>query len=784
MDVVGSITTVITLAQVVVEGIKIAKTLYQAPEELAALQQTTLSRVQLTIEELHQLIQKKILKNVNGTLRARRRAWARNKSTIYRLRDTLKESRENLLAALTANSSSVSGRTEASLTLIRREICSSHETTLSLNRQLFDIQKSLSTTHDAILSQSQTVSTILDSVSGNTTYQLNSNNHQPLLTWHASGAFLEPTMRNLSGEHGTSLHSDDNQQDYTASYLRIQDFHCSPRASRNPRRALGSANPASPFELSQNFFPELYTSEGHLSNFRLAMCSAYEESCSAYFRTNFYQFFFSKTPRQHYRVSLSITVSRSSGYWDLIKISPAPHQGRVWVPNNCLLPHSLSTRAENFISEIENLQDDTHLTLSLTERCRSPSKDLEEEFQILPRRVMTPVSSQEILALLEDLGCPRYFEHELIQIAMIRTQNQFATCAKGKLFYETKFTTSSPTSSSLYQIQLLHCMKGASGIPKFAGIVVDSTGMRLKGYLTEVLPQGWPFDLIYEEATAGRKLPWTRRERWARQIVEAVSQVHSKGFVIGTSGFRVLSIVIDNSDRVLLWVFDNKIGNGHISAGYMPPEYRYFQKASTPRPDIFNATTKSDIFQLGIVLWLLAENQRGVSGAQLCHRVGCQRQPGAPCYDQHSNPIALPPMANDVPEYYKAIVAACRLEQPNSRPSAWRLLEMFPPNNASEYSQIETSTMEAFGIGLLRNRFAGWIFCDVCRKRTETHFFHCNTCHTGDYDICSDCFCKGIHCEDEHHFLVEIKSEQQFLAITKNYYSSRGVSGNRDVIKF
>ena len=38
MDVVGSITTVITLAQVVVEGIKIAKTLYQAPEELAALQ--------------------------------------------------------------------------------------------------------------------------------------------------------------------------------------------------------------------------------------------------------------------------------------------------------------------------------------------------------------------------------------------------------------------------------------------------------------------------------------------------------------------------------------------------------------------------------------------------------------------------------------------------------------------------------------------------------------------------------------------------------------------------
>src|SRR5271163_1145189 len=38
MDVVGSIASVVTLAQVVVEAVKIAKTLYQAPEELAALQ--------------------------------------------------------------------------------------------------------------------------------------------------------------------------------------------------------------------------------------------------------------------------------------------------------------------------------------------------------------------------------------------------------------------------------------------------------------------------------------------------------------------------------------------------------------------------------------------------------------------------------------------------------------------------------------------------------------------------------------------------------------------------
>jgi hypothetical protein len=37
-DIVGLVASVITLAHVVIEGVKIAKTLYHAPEELQALQ--------------------------------------------------------------------------------------------------------------------------------------------------------------------------------------------------------------------------------------------------------------------------------------------------------------------------------------------------------------------------------------------------------------------------------------------------------------------------------------------------------------------------------------------------------------------------------------------------------------------------------------------------------------------------------------------------------------------------------------------------------------------------
>lgn len=55
-----------------------------------------------TMQRLNQLVQIRLLKNVEGTSRVRRRAWARNKSKILGLQDALKEHRAELVAAMTA----------------------------------------------------------------------------------------------------------------------------------------------------------------------------------------------------------------------------------------------------------------------------------------------------------------------------------------------------------------------------------------------------------------------------------------------------------------------------------------------------------------------------------------------------------------------------------------------------------------------------------------------------------------------------------------------------------
>ena len=69
-------------------------------------------------------------------------------------------------------------------------------------------------------------------------------------------------------------------------------------------------------------------------------------------------------------------------------------------------------------------------------------------------------------------------------------------------------------------------MSGVSGFAKLVGIVVDTTGKYLKSYLVDLPRTTWR--LIFDEVTHDRFIPWKRGEKWAKQLVKGVSQVHSK----------------------------------------------------------------------------------------------------------------------------------------------------------------------------------------------------------------------------------------------------------------
>jgi hypothetical protein len=145
-------------------------------------------------------------------------------------------------------------------------------------------------------------------------------------------------------------------------------------------------------------------------------------------------------------------------------------------------------------------------------------------------------------------------------------------------------------------------MDSDSGFAKFHGIVIDTTRKHLKSYLFEFPRRKW--SLISEEIIQNRSIPWKRREKWARQLVEKINKIHSKSLVIGTLWYQRLSVFIDNRDCIQFWRFQNKFHTSHVLEYYYPPEFRRFQNTSqsTPEAESPKVTPKTDIFQLGMVL--------------------------------------------------------------------------------------------------------------------------------------------------------------------------------------
>jgi hypothetical protein len=124
----------------------------------------------------------------------------------------------------------------------------------------------------------------------------------------------------------------------------------------------------------------------------------------------------------------------------------------------------------------------------------------------------------------------------------------------------------------------------------------------------------------------------------------------SAGFVQGD--FTLSNIVIDGDDRAKI-IDINRRG---CPVGWEPPEVAALID-SKQRISMYIGV-KSDIFQLGMVLWAIAMEQDEP-----------EIQP---------RPLTLAAAPNGIPSYYRAIVAICLSDDPRNRCHATALLGMFP----------------------------------------------------------------------------------------------------------
>ncbi|KAL8798827.1 MAG: hypothetical protein Q9223_007803 [Gallowayella weberi] len=220
----------------------------------------------------------------------------------------------------------------------------------------------------------------------------------------------------------------------------------------------------------------------------------------------------------------------------------------------------------------------------------------------------------------------------------------------GEIFIKKEIPGPDSVDEFLYEINALANLSGSNNVVQFQGLVIDENNTLVKGLLISFAEQGALVDLIYDHKEGKEQLSWPRRERWAKQIVQGLADIHEAGFVQGD--FTLSNIVIDENDEARI-IDINRRG---CPVGWEPPEISRLVESSQ-RISMYIGV-KSDLFQLGMVLWALAEGEDEP-----------ERQP---------RPLSLRHASPEIPQYYRDLVAIFLDPEPKRRISAKDLLATFP----------------------------------------------------------------------------------------------------------
>ncbi|KAI0840825.1 hypothetical protein F5Y06DRAFT_294095 [Hypoxylon sp. FL0890] len=250
--------------------------------------------------------------------------------------------------------------------------------------------------------------------------------------------------------------------------------------------------------------------------------------------------------------------------------------------------------------------------------------------------------------MIQHLKCRRIRERDLVFDSHM-SGFVYKVRVSGQTLIKKEIPGPDTVDEFLYEVNALNSLRFSRNVIEFYGVVVDDEEEIVKGLLINYAEKGALIDVIYDSQEEGRDLPWPLREKWARQIVQGLSDVHEAGFVQGDLTLSNIVIDYENNAKII------DINRRGCPVGWEPPE-------ATPLIDSNQRISmyigvKSDLYQLGMVLWALAT---------------LEDEPEA-----HRRPLHLDPEI-EVPGWYRTMVEYCLHENPRVRLQATVLLSMFP----------------------------------------------------------------------------------------------------------
>ena len=507
--------------------------------------------------------------------------------------------------------------------------------------------------------------------------------------------------------------------------------------------------PLNRFEGLSSFFPEKYTAQGLFDDPLAVMGMAQSGKTTLDQEVKFY-LIYSEDPRKWRRIILCATVKdiTEQSHFNQLSVSDA-------------LDHSLKLLPGNFHLRICKLLSTTDLFNSVTSISLDVIESTSGQIFFDIASVIVREDDEEvqmcredkILQDVEDLGCPQYLECEIIVQGRLSTSS-YAVLVEGQRCIERKFPFASSGKGDgnevhnfVKDMKLSYSLRDCQGVARFVGIVLDDTRHHLKGYVYEMATLGTIQQILETAEAKSEYLPWVVRENWAYQLTQAMIEVHERNLILGV--LYLDSVGLRENGSVVLTALKTSGKQIPNRRGYLAPELRREKDADTSGSS--NYTFKTDVFQLGYLLWLLAEHKSNVCG-YLCRRACCTNTPSYACTAEHTNPVSLPTCYPQVPTYFNRIIEQCRSKDPGSRPSARSLLQAFPrgyqkgtvlPGMADLASKFSIVDEVRFSVN-----------CDECGRLTTREYYHCNCCNFGDFDLCPICVEEGIQCYVHKHRLL------------------------------
>ncbi|UKZ94482.1 uncharacterized protein TrAFT101_009353 [Trichoderma asperellum] len=311
-----------------------------------------------------------------------------------------------------------------------------------------------------------------------------------------------------------------------------------------------------------------------------------------------------------------------------------------------------------------------------------------------------------------ELGCHTYREGNIAMEARLsgltcKVRLRGKACAQKQMPFRRRLHAAPDDyniKSFFFEIEAFRKLHGCKRISEFVGVVLDDNQRYIKSFLRAWEPHTVT-DLLRQSVKASKPIPWPSTERWAKQIVEAVSFAHSNKVILGRLHLGYFG-VNDQNNISLLHIRNEPPATIH---GWSPPECRN---------DRFTPTRESDIYQLGLLLWLLTDFSAAIPSSKYSfpkETVFWERRV-RPDTTYEGRPVDLPPCQLHVPLYYQAIVKMCRQELPSDRKAASELLLHFPGQSLNCQS---TAYYHRLAYGDIQN--SPWMFPPPTDRLEDLH---------------------------------------------------------------